>query len=120
MKKILLLLLMIVSISIFAQDELIYRDGETYKVKVIEITDTEVKYRKWNNLNGPIYTESQSELFMLIFENVEKEIFDNKPKSKSKVKIYGLNSAKFDNYLVLQSKDLKFKKIVMKGGIMSL
>ncbi|MBC8265502.1 MAG: hypothetical protein H8E84_00890 [Flavobacteriales bacterium] len=87
MKKILLLLLMIVSVNTFAQDELIYRDGDTYEVKVIEITDTEVKYRKWNNLNGPIYTESQSELFMLIFENGEKEVFENENKSRNKSKI---------------------------------
>ena len=50
-------------LSINAQDILVRKGGEMENVKVLEVTPTEVKYRKSNNEDGPIFTEKRSKLY---------------------------------------------------------
>lgn len=66
----------------FAQDIITLINGKTITAKVEEITDTSVKYRKFSNLMGPIYTLDQDKIGKITFENGEveyfKEITENK------------------------------------------
>lgn len=43
-----------------AQDSLRMRTGAVYAVKVIEITDTQVKYRTYSNPDGPLYNVAKN------------------------------------------------------------
>ena len=76
MKKILFFLLLLAATSTQAQDVIVKRDGSTILSKVIEITTTEVKYKRFSNQNGPTYTISKAELQAINYENGEKETFD--------------------------------------------
>ena len=77
MRKYLFLIMLLASaITASAQDVIVKKDGSTILSKVIEIGTTEVKYKKWNNLNGPNYTISKSEVQTINYENGEKETFD--------------------------------------------
>lgn len=66
----------------FAQDIITLINGKTITAKVEEITDSSVKYRKFSNLMGPIYTLDQDKIGKITFENGEieyfKEITENK------------------------------------------
>ncbi len=64
-------------------DQLIYKDGTEAMVKVIEITPNEIKYKKCENLEGPVYSTKKSELFMIKYANGTREVFksDNAPKT---------------------------------------
>ena len=42
--------------SILAQDMIKLKSGEDLQTKVIEIGTTEIKYKKFDNLDGPTYT----------------------------------------------------------------
>jgi hypothetical protein len=64
----------------FAQDVITYRNGTEAKVKVTEITSTDVKFKKEDNLDGPFYTASKSEIFMIRYENGVKDVFENNEK----------------------------------------
>lgn len=75
MKKILLLLLFLCPIAASAQDVIVKKDGSTIVSKVLEITSTEVKYKKFTNQNGPTYTIAKTELQAINYENGEKETF---------------------------------------------
>lgn len=76
MKKILFVMVLIVStLSAFAQDVIVMKDGSTILSKVIEISTTEIKYKKWNNQNGPNYTIVKSDVQAINYENGEKETF---------------------------------------------
>lgn len=77
MKKILLsTLLVIFTIGIcFSQDVITKRTGEEIKAKVLEVTKTEIKYKNFNNLDGPAYTISKSDVIMIRYENGTKDIF---------------------------------------------
>ena len=76
MKKILFFLLLLAATSTQAQDVIVKRDGSTIVSKVIEITTTEVKYKRFSNPTGPTYTISKAELQAINYENGEKETFD--------------------------------------------
>ena len=76
MRKLLLLLFLITGfISAFSQDEITFRDGETLKVKVLEIGSSDITYKKADNLTGPSYSVSKDKVFMIKYENGTKDVF---------------------------------------------
>ncbi len=77
MKKIILITLVsIFTASIcFSQDIIIKKSLEDVQAKVIEVTTTEIKYKKFNNLNGPTYIILKSDVLMIRYENGTKDIF---------------------------------------------
>ncbi len=78
MKKIIILFFIFTSaLTVSAQDVIVKKDGSTILSKVIEIGTTEVKYKKWNNQNGPNYTIAKSDVQAINYENGEKETFGN-------------------------------------------
>lgn len=79
----LLLLLAFLFISVFADDVLVLRNGDIINVVVKEITQTEIKYQKANNLNGPVYTISKTDAISVKYANGETEKFDVKYSSPS-------------------------------------
>ena len=87
MKYILLFILFICSSNIIiAQDTLSTRYGESILVKVIEVGTSEVKYKKLDNLNGPIFSMLKSDLLMIKYENGTKEDFSKEERALIKVK----------------------------------
>ena len=76
MKKTLILttLLCISVIGVLAQDTITLKNGEDIKGTVQEIGDSYVKYKKYENLNGPTYTLLKSDIFMIKYENGTKDI----------------------------------------------
>ena len=50
MKKIFFIILITIGVNSFAQDSVIKRDGSELKVKITEITDTQLKYQKENGV----------------------------------------------------------------------
>ena len=64
------------SSTLFAQDVIVKKDGSTILSKVYEIGKKEIKYKKFSNLNGPLYNISIKEVFSVNYENGEKDLFD--------------------------------------------
>lgn len=64
-----------------AQDVIVKNDQTTVMSKVIEITSTEIKYKKWNNQDGPTYSINRSEVAKINYENGEAETFSEAPKT---------------------------------------
>ena len=69
-----LFLLCLVEIAT-AQDVIVKKDQTTVMSKVLEITSTEIKYKKWSNQDGPTYSINRSEVLSINFENGEVERF---------------------------------------------
>lgn len=83
MKKFNLLILLLFATSVFgkiaayAQDVIIKNDKSEIKSKVLEITDTQIKYKKFDMLDGPTYNIYKTDVFMIIYKNGTKEYMDN-------------------------------------------
>jgi hypothetical protein len=96
MKYILLFILFICSSNINkAQDTLSMRSGENILVKVIEVSNVslkwtkkgiievgtaEVKYKKLDNLNGPVFSMLKSDLLMIKYQNGTSDDFSKETK----------------------------------------
>jgi uncharacterized protein YlxW (UPF0749 family) len=61
-----------------AQDIIILRNGDEIRAKVEEIGTDYVKYKKYENLTGPGYALKKYEIFMIKYENGDKDAFDAK------------------------------------------
>ncbi|ERM82055.1 hypothetical protein P872_08740 [Rhodonellum psychrophilum GCM71 = DSM 17998] len=82
MKKLeVLLLLIFISIQVHAQDVLTKKNGEDIIVKVLEIGQTEIKYKMFNNTEGPTFSILKSDVVMVQYENGTRSIFANENQS---------------------------------------
>jgi hypothetical protein len=71
--------------AINAQDVIYKRNGDEINAKVTEIGTDDVKYKKFDNQDGPTYTISKSELIMIRYENGDKDMFNDYEKRDDKV-----------------------------------
>jgi hypothetical protein len=60
-----------------SQDIIIKRNGDEIKAKVSEITETTVKYKKWENIDGPLYNINKLEVFKVKYETGQSDFFGN-------------------------------------------
>jgi hypothetical protein len=65
----------------FAQDLITKKSGEDIKAKILEIGQSEIKYKKFDNLSGPIYTISISDILIVRYENGTNEVFEQAKKT---------------------------------------
>lgn len=59
-----------------AQDTLFLRNSSKVVVKLSEITPTQLKYKRFDNLEGPNYSINKSEVEYVVFANGLKEQFE--------------------------------------------
>jgi hypothetical protein len=69
MKYILLLTILVFSCPVFCQDILFLRTGEEIEVKLLKIKPNLVKYKLYNNLQGPELTIKKNKLFKVQYAN---------------------------------------------------
>lgn len=82
MKRAFILTFLLVSAEMSAQDLIIKSDGEEIKAKVLSVEEHKVSYKKWTNQNGPTYSLNTDNIFMIKYENGEKDVFTAKPDGK--------------------------------------
>lgn len=74
MKNYILLLVVLFSINIsFAQDTIYKKNGEKIIAKITELTPSEIKYKRFDYQDGPLYIESKSNVVSIIYSNGIKE-----------------------------------------------
>src|SRR6478672_6059668 len=74
-----------------AQDLITKTNGEDIKAKVLEVTTTEIKFKKTEMPDSPIYSVLKTDVLIIRYENGTKDVFNNQPaaqanKSSEKVK----------------------------------
>lgn len=80
MKKILFFsVLMVMASVLYAQDRVVYTSGKTINVRVVETTNTELRFRMPDNLQGPILAEKLVNIYYVQYENGEMHIFNGHP-----------------------------------------
>ena len=66
--------------TVKAQDKIYRKNGEVLKVKIVEVSSTEIKYRIFGEEDGPIYVLEKDRIQKIVYQNgrVEKPILDIK------------------------------------------
>lgn len=88
MKNIFLILLLSFSIgNAFSQDTITKNNSEKIIAKILEISPTEIKYKKFDFQDGPTYIELKSDIKMIVYSNGSKEVFEQKKPEKVVVQV---------------------------------
>jgi hypothetical protein len=66
-------------VFVHGQDIIVQKNGDEIKARVEQILDTEIKYRKPDNLTGPLYTVKKADVFMIRYGNGTKDVFGEQP-----------------------------------------
>jgi hypothetical protein len=74
----------ILSITLsFAQDIITLKSSDDIQAKVLEVTTNEIKYKKFDNQDGPTFTILKSDVLMVRYENGTKDIFYDQKKDET-------------------------------------
>ena len=96
---------MFLTTKLNAQDIITKQNGDDIEAKVLEILDSEIKYKKFNFLDGPTYTEKKSEILLIRYENGSKDVFTEKDTETAKRKVSKENN------------NLPNRSIAVRGGL---
>jgi hypothetical protein len=83
MKILLLSIMLFLFLSTKGQDLIILKNTNVITAKIIETGISEIKYKNFNNLDGPVYVMLKSDIFMIKYPNGDKDVFPtNQPNDK--------------------------------------
>ncbi len=101
MKKIILSLVFLVGLgTTYSQDILVKKNAEEVKVKVLEINSNNIKYKSFNNLEGPTYTINKNEVFFIKYKNGQKDVFTTTNNTNDNFKPAGFLSIEGRKFLL--------------------
>lgn len=60
----------------YGQDNIVLKNGTEIKAKVLEVSATQIKYRKQDNLDGPVYTSGVGEVLLINYANGTKDVLN--------------------------------------------
>ncbi len=83
MKKILFIFFFSISLLGYTQDKIYKLNNEQIETKILEVTNDEIKYKKFNYLDGPTISISKDEVVMIIYQNGDKDIFTKEEKKET-------------------------------------
>lgn len=63
-------------VSLSAQDLITKKDGTDIKAIVLEVNRSELKYKLWNNLEGPTYSIDIFDVLLIRYQNGTNEVFN--------------------------------------------
>ena len=69
------LIFLLTGIAVYAQDVITLRNGDEIKSKVTEISSSEIRYKRFENLDGPTIVISRADVFFINYENGTREVF---------------------------------------------
>ncbi len=71
------------ALSAGAQDLITKVTGEEVWAKVIEVSGQTIRYKLWENMNGPTYTMQKSRIYSVVYENGMEEFMRSYPMSEA-------------------------------------
>ena len=81
MKKSIFLLFLLLNVAkVYAQDIIILKSGDEIKSIVSEVLSDQIKYKKFDNKQGPSYGIEKSKVFMIRYANGSKDVFNEQQK----------------------------------------
>ncbi len=80
--------------NMYAQDIVFKKNGDEIKTKVLEVNILDIKYKKWENQQGPLYTLPKNEIFMIKYQNGDKDVFKEEVAEKIETPLHSLEDYK--------------------------
>lgn len=72
--------------TIYSQDIIVKKDGSIIKAKITDVEEENVKYKKFENPDGPSYTVTKANIISITYANGEVEKFSSSEPKKEEEK----------------------------------
>lgn len=72
MKQFLVFLFLLCAVGVSAQDVIVKKDGSTIVCRVVELTSSEITYKKWDDLNGSNYVMNRADASAINYQDGKK------------------------------------------------
>lgn len=115
------------SLTVYAQDVIVKKDGNTIVCRVVEVGQTEVVYKRWTELQGNNYVMNLSDIASIHYENGQKKNFGTTTESNSPLVLNNIPQNIDDGALLAmasktstKSKTKRLKRIGWIGGAILL
>ncbi len=96
----LLIVSLVMTFSVYSQDFIVKKTGDEVKVKILELTPEFIKFKKFNNEDGPTHTIKKKDVFMVKYANGETEVLkeiESEPEiDKNKLAMQGKRDAQMN------------------------
>lgn len=112
MKTAFCILLSLTALHLHAQDVIVKKDGSTILAKVLEVDETNIKYKKHSNQSGPTYTISVGNVMAINYKNGEKDTFGDN--TSSTISTNTTTNNKSSQRLVKKSADSRNSEIISR------
>jgi len=88
MKNLLLLpfLAFFFAANVFSQDIIFKKDGSKEEAKIILVAEKEIQYKKFTNLDGPVYTMNKKDIVLITYENGDYETIQTQADIENELK----------------------------------
>jgi len=77
MKTKLVIIALMNALFIQAQDIIVTNNAQRQLAKIMEVSDSEIKYKDWDNLDGPLFILPTNEINSVIFSNGKVILYNN-------------------------------------------
>jgi len=110
MKHIILVLFLTIIYNSYGQDIILKVNEESIKTKVLRISEEEITYKKYSNINGPEYTISTKSVYKIIFEDGSIDTFNKEAVLKNELIKNPKQAIERGNNVYIISADVTSKK----------
>lgn len=86
MKRFVLICLLLITFGAYSQDVITLTNGTEIEAKVTKVSEKEIEYKKWNNIDGPVYTLDVNKITSIKYINGEKDVFATKSVTANAIK----------------------------------
>ena len=93
MKKTLLLVALAVSTMLSATDVIVLKNSTRIDAKILEVSETEIKYKKADNPDGPIFTQRVSGISVILYDNGDVVSYADRQEEDSRSQTQSQSSA---------------------------
>ncbi|HNS16410.1 MAG TPA: porin family protein [Bacteroidales bacterium] len=111
MKKVIFIIcITIQALNCLSQDTIYKKDGSDIKAKIIEIEENNIKYRSFDQLDGPIRNIYKSEISRIVYIDGTIEEFETEPPNQA----LQTTNQRFDT---LPQNRTMYPSVIIKGGL---
>ena len=100
-----------ITVFCFAQDIIVTTDARKIEAKIMEVSETEVKYKEIDNLDGPTFIISTNNISSIIYANGKVSLYQQ---SSTEGRIQG-DMEPGESYITRLGDTYTYKGYVMKG-----
>lgn len=69
-----------------AQDIITKNDGSEIKAKILEVNTSDLKYKRWDNLDGPTFTIEKRDVLLVKYSNGTNDVFHQQTAGRTQIK----------------------------------